>query len=150
MNVEPNDWFRWLKAADIDGEFIACIEDVLPARIPNDPAVKRSLVLKNHHSRLVLNVTNATVLANAYGKDTDLWIGKRVRISVGSSFFNGKSVPGIKVHPVHVDGHASPLAGPSKRPGAEAAHTEDSGSRSLSAHEASSNDLAQIPVELLD
>ena len=49
---------------------------------------------------MVLNKTNSSVLAAAYGDDTAAWLGKGVEIWTEPTMFQGKVVAGIKVAPV--------------------------------------------------
>jgi hypothetical protein len=49
--------------------------------------------------RLVLNKTNANVLAEAYGDDTDGWTGKSIEVWGEMVPFRGKATPGIRLAP---------------------------------------------------
>ena len=49
---------------------------------------------------LVLNATNARILAEAYGDDTDDWKGKRVSLRKVKRTFQGKLVDAIEVEPL--------------------------------------------------
>lgn len=46
---------------------------------------------------LVLNRTSAKILVDAWGPETDLWIGRAVRIFVGSVSYNDGEVPALLV-----------------------------------------------------
>ena len=46
---------------------------------------------------LVLNKTNANNIANAYGDDTDDWIGKQIVLFEAMVDFQGRTVPAIRV-----------------------------------------------------
>lgn len=46
---------------------------------------------------LVLNKTNASVLDEAYGNETEDWIGKPVVMFRGQTKFGGKTVPAIRL-----------------------------------------------------
>ena len=46
---------------------------------------------------LVLNATNAKILAECYGDDTDDWIGKRISLKKVKRNFRGKPVDAIEV-----------------------------------------------------
>jgi len=56
--------------------------------------------------RLVLNKTNAGILASMYGDDTASWAGKSIEIWKEPTQFQGRIVPGIKLAAA-----APPLAG---------------------------------------
>lgn len=46
---------------------------------------------------LVLNQTNAHLIAMQYGDETDQWMGRTVHLTVAMVEFMGKIVPGIRV-----------------------------------------------------
>jgi len=47
--------------------------------------------------RLVLNRTNAEIIAKIHGKDTDLWIGKKITLYPTKTDFGNKRVDCIRV-----------------------------------------------------
>ena len=46
---------------------------------------------------LVLNKTNAFTLSDAFGDETDHWIGKKIQLGTTDVFYNGQVVTGICV-----------------------------------------------------
>jgi hypothetical protein len=46
---------------------------------------------------LVLNKTNATVLAKAFGPDSDDWLGRQVNLTVADVQFGSETVPAIRI-----------------------------------------------------
>jgi hypothetical protein len=48
---------------------------------------------------LVVNKTNATTLARAFGKDFEDWVGRRVEIRPETTMYGGKIVPAIRLYP---------------------------------------------------
>ena len=49
---------------------------------------------------LVVNKTNRTALADAFGDETDAWTGKSVQLRIGQVLFQGRMVPSIQVVPI--------------------------------------------------
>jgi hypothetical protein len=78
-------------------------------------------------TRLSLNVRNTRILARAYGKDTDDWIGKEIELGVGEIEYQGKMQETILVKPISppIEKKAAPIETPtekktsSKRKGAD-------------------------------
>ncbi len=56
------------------------------------------LHFQNLKSSLVLNKTNANVIAHLHGPDSDAWVGKHIVLIVKQVEFQGNVVPGIRVH----------------------------------------------------
>ncbi len=87
---------EWLKAADIDDDTPLTIEGVELKEMA-DGKVKPLLSFGNYDKKLVCNWTNAQRIAEAYGKDTDGWIGKLVTLYPDRVKFQGKLVGSISV-----------------------------------------------------
>jgi hypothetical protein len=76
------------------------------------PKIVLDLVSKQGHAwprRVVLNKTNALLLASAYGDETDEWTGKSIDIWGEMVMFKGKPTPGIKLTPASAASSASPV-----------------------------------------
>lgn len=55
------------------------------------------LALKGVEKKLSLNKVNASILSESYGDNTDGWIGKNIRLSIGKVQFGKDIVDGISV-----------------------------------------------------
>ena len=58
------------------------------------------LQFKEHTEKLVLNKTNATILAEKYGDDYSKWVGKKMTLRITKRNFQGSLVDGIEVVPI--------------------------------------------------
>ena len=96
MNI--NDVFpsKFLKAADIGGSTpTVTIDQVKMEDIGEDRRAVVYFVGKD--KGVVLNKTNSSNIADAYGPDTDDWIGKTVTLFTAWVDFQGKSVEAIRI-----------------------------------------------------
>jgi hypothetical protein len=82
---------RYLGAADVGREvWRATITLIAPADLrQKDGTTKRKFVLgfREDIKNLILNKTNASVLANAFGKDVSRWTGRQVEIYTAPTSF---------------------------------------------------------------
>ncbi|MGH8646294.1 MAG: hypothetical protein ACREX4_18275 [Gammaproteobacteria bacterium] len=65
--------------------------------MPDDEEEKPVVSFLSKDKSLVLNRTNATVLLERYGDDTDHWIGKSIELIVERVSFRGKLVDAIRI-----------------------------------------------------
>ena len=87
---------RWLKAEDLDGKDVnVVISDVTEETI--DETKRLVVQFESLGKGLVLNKTNVRRLIEAFGNDTDNWIGKRVPIGTAEVSFKGEDVLGIRI-----------------------------------------------------
>ena len=91
---------NYLKAEDIGNKKItvtmAKVE--LETMPQGDKEEKPVLYFRNGKKGLVLNVTNASTIAEAYGDETDGWKGKPIVLYVDKNVqYAGKRVSGIRV-----------------------------------------------------
>lgn len=112
MKVTLDDVFPWYTANNLKEPCVAKIEAVCPVIIGEDDAEKPSLVLEKHLCRVILNKGNTGNLARAFGTDTDNWVGRWVEVTVGPSWFNGETVPGLKVNPADFESQRSSAPNP--------------------------------------
>lgn len=56
--------------------------------------------LDDEKTRISLNKTNGNILADAYGDETDDWIGKKIKVTTAMTTFMGKPCPGLVLTPV--------------------------------------------------
>lgn len=100
MNV--NDVFpsKFLKAADLKGHnvtvTIAAVE-MQDIGNPEKPDSKAIVHFENKEKGLVLNKTNAMVIADCYGPETDGWIGQQVILRPDKTNFQGKLTDCIRI-----------------------------------------------------
>jgi len=67
-----------------------------------DEAETKFVVYFDEHDKgLVLNKTNANIIAEMFGDDTDAWINREITLHVQSVEFQGKIVPSIRVKMVN-------------------------------------------------
>lgn len=62
-----------------------------------DDTEKLAVSFEGSEKVLLLNKTNAEELAEAFGDDSDAWIGKTVTLYTVRTLFQGKRVPAIRV-----------------------------------------------------
>ncbi len=87
---------NYMNAADVPSPFTAEIAAV-DMETMRDDTEKLALTITGTDKLLLLNKTNAEELAEAYGDDTDSWIGKPVVVYTSRTLFQGKRVPAIRV-----------------------------------------------------
>lgn len=98
---------RFFKAADVPKRGLTLvIEDVTEEEVNGDGEGKQkkwALKFKDEDRLLVLNKTNGTILAEAFGPHTDSWIGKAVALRTEKVSFGGRLTDGIRVAAVDFD-----------------------------------------------
>lgn len=111
MNINgvfPSDF---LKAIDLKGRTIkVTIEGCTMEEIGSDK--KPVLHFAGKDKGLVLNKTNASMLASAFGPETDAWAGKSIEMRPDKTQFNGQLVDCIRVQipaPMADDGDPVPF-----------------------------------------
>lgn len=87
---------KFLKCADLQGKAVTVkIERVEMEEIGND---KRPIAyFYGKEKGFVLNKTNASVIADMYGDDTDTWDGKHITLRPTRVDFKGERVDAIRV-----------------------------------------------------
>lgn len=87
---------NWLKASDLQGRTVkATIKDVVMEDVGDGEKPIVTFVGKD--KGLVLNKTNANMIVDAYGDETDTWAGKEIEIFPDKTSFKGQIVPCIRV-----------------------------------------------------
>jgi hypothetical protein len=105
MTMDTSDFFpsKFLKAADIGkSALILTIQSVGSETLGQgaDTAQKLIVGFKERKQGLVLNKTNYMTLVNLTGsRDTDHWIGKRVKLVAVRVDFQGRRVAAIRIDP---------------------------------------------------
>src|SRR3990167_5350243 len=90
---------NYLKAADLKGRNVpVTIERVEMEDVGGDH--KPVVYFQGAERGLVLNKTNASIISDMYGSETNLWGGKRVVLYTARVEFQGRLVDAIRVqHP---------------------------------------------------
>ena len=89
----------YLKAADvIERAARLTIKDCLIEQVGQGESaeMKHVLYFQGTEKKMVLNVVNATVLADAFGSETDKWRGSQIELYADKTMFNGKLVDCIR------------------------------------------------------
>jgi hypothetical protein len=98
---------RFFRAADVPKRGLTLvIENVTEEEVNGDGEGKQkkwALKFKNEDQLLVLNKTNGTILAEAFGPDTESWIGKAITLRTEKVSFGGRLTDGIRVAVVDFD-----------------------------------------------
>jgi len=110
---------QWLKAADLQGKtWQLVIREIKMEDVSGEGSDKEDKPIvyfktaddKNLKKGLVLNKTNGTALAVAYGDETDEWIGCPIELFTMQVQYQGQMVPAIRVRvpePAAEDGESS-------------------------------------------
>jgi hypothetical protein len=90
---------NYLKAADLNGEeWNVTIERIEMSEPMGDKKeVKPVLYFRGADKGMVLNKTNATKIATAYGDDTDDWVGKPIVLFPDKVNFQGEMRDALRV-----------------------------------------------------
>jgi len=103
MNV--NDFYqnesKWLKASDLkrDGKPVKAEVTIDRPEVVEfkDGTKKIGLFFAGREKGLVLNKTNANLIAEQYGQNMDDWRGKKIKIYPTTTDFGGERVECIRV-----------------------------------------------------
>lgn len=102
---------KYLKSEHLNGRTVTVtISHVTLEKVGSGTDAKNKPILyfQGKELGLALNVTNATILENAYGDEMDDWSGERVELYTEMVMFEGKRVPGLRVRPVKSAAPARP------------------------------------------
>jgi hypothetical protein len=96
-----NDMFpsKYLKAADIDQDYEVEISQVTKETLGqgDDKEDKFIVHFSEFDKGLVLNKTNANLIAAQHGDDTEGWLGRKVVLTVEDVAYQGKIQPAIRI-----------------------------------------------------
>ena len=88
---------KWLKAQDLGGkEVTVTIANMVMEDVEQGKGPQPVLHFHGKEKGLVLNKTNAMLIAHTYGPDTDAWVGKAVILHVEPVQFQGRVVDAIR------------------------------------------------------
>ena len=94
----PSDF---VKSADLGGkEVTVTIKAITVDELTMAGGIKKNKAVirfEKAKKKLVLNRTNADIIAKMYGKDTDKWIGKTITMYETTTTFGGKTVDCIRI-----------------------------------------------------
>ena len=71
---------KWLRAVDLAGKTVTVTINGVAMEQFQDGSSKPAMFFLNKDKGLILNKTNATAIADAYGGDTDAWTGKQIEL----------------------------------------------------------------------
>jgi len=91
---------NYLKASDFPQGRTLVIARLVIEPVGQDKEEKPVLYFRGEDRGLVLNRTNAAMIAHAHGNDTDRWPGKCVELRCEPVAFQGKVVDAIRVRGV--------------------------------------------------
>jgi hypothetical protein len=103
--MDINDFYqtesKWLKAGDLkkDGKPIKVRLTIDHAEVVEfkDNTKKLAVMFRGKEKGLVLNKTNAQLIAEQYGSSSDAWTGKEIAIYPTTTDFGGERVECIRV-----------------------------------------------------
>jgi len=102
---------KYLKAADVDPPVTDLVTGVKPETMPGESTPKYVVYLQSLKP-WVLNVTNAKVLAEAWGTQTETWPGRQVELFALPVSYQGKTVQGIRCRIPQAPQQAPPAPAP--------------------------------------
>ncbi len=91
---------KFLRKEDFDEDQVMTIRDCKLEEVGKEDAQESRWVLyfREREKGMVLNVTTIRVLEQAYGGDTDHWVGNKVMVYVDPNVsFGGKVVGGLRL-----------------------------------------------------
>lgn len=95
----PSNLLKSQDLLDAGGEMSLTIAKVEMKTFDRDEGSKdtKPIIYFAEEKQMVCNKTNANIIAEMYGNDTDDWIGKAIILTVKDVDFQGKTVLGIRV-----------------------------------------------------
>ena len=122
MDISALFQSNYLKASDLQGQARrVIIESCLPEQIGQAQEIKPVLKFRGVPRGLVLNKTNAQLLAASFGTETDRWIGQAVELYPENVIFQGRVTAGIRVRAALVAQTPAPATATAADPFANAA-----------------------------
>ena len=98
----PSNLLKAQDVTDAGGEMPLKIANVEIKEFDGDNGKERKpILIFADERRMVLNKTNANIIAEMFGDDTDAWINREITLHVQSVEFQGKIVPSIRVKMVN-------------------------------------------------
>lgn len=100
MNIDQAFPSRFLKAEDIDektGALLTIDRVVMEWMDQDQTQEKPTIYFRDSVKGLVLNKTNATMMKELYGADTEAWVGRRIILRQDRVQYQGKLTPTIRI-----------------------------------------------------
>jgi hypothetical protein len=89
---------KWMKAHDLNGDTTLTIKGFKQGDDYDDGNPSFEIRFVENDKALGLNKTNASVIAELYGSNTDNWAGKRITLYPTRTQMGAKMVPCIRIH----------------------------------------------------
>ncbi len=109
---------KYLRKEDFDEDRVMTIKGVKLEDMPSDDGKQKwVLYFREAIKGMVLNVTSIRVLEQAFGDDSDLWIGKKVKVYVDPNVsMGGRVVGGLRLMTPRNTATAKPQSTPAPPP----------------------------------
>ena len=88
---------KWLKADDFDDDVPATIDRLTNEEVGNEGDHRWVLYFREMEKGLVLNVTNIRTLEDAYGSESDEWMGNGITLFTMPVQYAGRTVQGVRL-----------------------------------------------------
>ncbi len=102
---------KYLKSDDLGNQRITLTVMALVMEDIGDKEFKPVLRFIGKDKGMVLNKTNATILASTWGDETDAWQGRQLELFAQPVMFQGRQVMGLAVAPLLQPGQTAQQAG---------------------------------------
>lgn len=101
---------KFLRKEDFDEDRVMTIKGVKLEDMPGDDGQQKwVLYFREEPKGMALNITTIRVLEQAYGGDSDQWIGNKVKVYVDPNVsFGGKIVGGLRLRTSKVTSKPAP------------------------------------------
>jgi hypothetical protein len=92
---------KFLRKEDFEEDRVMTIRGVKLEDMPGDDGTQKwVLYFREDQKGMALNVTSIRVLEKAFGDDSDMWVGKKVKVYVDPNVsFGGRVVGGLRLMP---------------------------------------------------
>lgn len=97
MNVKNMFPSGWLKAGDVPADITLTIGAIELEEVADE--MKPVMRFTDHEKALVINRTNADVIAGLYGDNTNEWIGKKITVGAEPVKYKNQTMMGVRVRP---------------------------------------------------
>lgn len=100
MGINVNDAFpsKWLASSDVPADRVITIRSVRMDEVgrgEHKPVIK----FDEYEKEMVLNKTNASMVAKMYGDDSDGWTGRQMLLTTAWVDFQGESKLALRLRP---------------------------------------------------
>lgn len=105
---------KFLRKEDFDEDRVMTIKSCSLEDMPGDQGDQKwVLFFREEQKGMALNITSIRVLEQAFGDDTDHWVGNKVKVYVDPNVsFQGKIVGGLRLMPPRKKAVAAPAPPP--------------------------------------